>query len=115
MSDRIIVLNQGLIEQEGAPEDIYQKPATPFTAKFIGKSNWLGNQAMFRPEAASLKKTEGCRTYPAVVTGVQFLGENYQLFLDAGGKQWTMESPEKYQTGTNVSVYINEDKIVTFQ
>ena len=114
MSDRIIVLNKGTIEQEGAPEEIYQKPVTPFTAKFIGKSNWLDSSTMFRPETASLEKKEGCREYPAVVTGVQFLGENYQLYLDAEGKQWTMESSCKYNTGSNISVYIDESQIITF-
>ena len=56
MSDRIVVLNKGAIEQQGKPEEIYQSPSTPFTAKFIGKSNWLDQDTMFRPETASLEK-----------------------------------------------------------
>ena len=86
MSDRIVVLNKGAIEQQGKPEEIYQSPSTPFTAKFIGKSNWLDQDTMFRPETASLEKKDGYKEYRAVVDGVQFLGENYQLYLDAGGK-----------------------------
>lgn len=114
MSDRIVVLNKGAIEQQGKPEEIYQRPRTPFTAKFIGKSNWLDQNAMFRPETASLEKKDGYKEYRTVVDGVQFLGENYQLYLDAGGKQWIMESPCRYDIGSDVSVYINEDQIVTF-
>ncbi len=114
MSDRIVVLNKGAIEQQGKPEEIYQRPRTPFTAKFIGKSNWLDQNAMFRPETASLEKKDGYKVYRTVVDGVQFLGENYQLYLDAGGKQWIMESPCRYDIGSDVSVYINEDQIVTF-
>ena len=114
MSDRIVVLNKGAIEQQGKPEEIYQRPRTPFTAKFIGKSNWLDQNAMFRPETASLEKKDGYKVYRTVVDGVQFLGENYQRYLDAGGKQWIMESPCRYDIGSDVSVYINEDQIVTF-
>ncbi|HYC65531.1 MAG TPA: ABC transporter ATP-binding protein, partial [Reyranellaceae bacterium] len=39
VSDRIIVMNQGLIEQQGAPRDLYERPATPFLARFMGESN----------------------------------------------------------------------------
>jgi putative spermidine/putrescine transport system ATP-binding protein len=39
MSDRVIVVNQGRIEQSGTPREIYRRPATPFVARFIGESN----------------------------------------------------------------------------
>jgi len=39
VSDRIIVMNQGLIEQQGGPRDLYERPATPFLARFMGESN----------------------------------------------------------------------------
>jgi iron(III) transport system ATP-binding protein len=38
VSDRIIVMNAGRIEQEGAPRDLYERPATPFLARFMGES-----------------------------------------------------------------------------
>lgn len=114
MSDRIIVLNKGIVEQMGKPEEIYKTPKTMFTAKFIGKSNWLGEKEMFRPETASLEMKDGYKEYRTVVDGVQFLGENYQLYLDADGNQWIIESPCRYDIGSNVSVYINEENIVTF-
>jgi spermidine/putrescine ABC transporter ATP-binding subunit len=41
LSDRIVVLKNGSIEQIGTPEDIYHRPATPFVASFIGRSNFL--------------------------------------------------------------------------
>ena len=114
MSDRIVVLNKGTIEQEGEPEEIYQRPKTCFTAKFIGKSNWLSDNAMFRPETASLEKKEGYKEYETVLEGIQFLGENYQLYLNGSGRKWVIEAPCRYNVGSRVSVYINEDKIVTF-
>ena len=41
MSDRIAVINQGSIEQVGTPEELYEEPATPFVAGFVGESNTL--------------------------------------------------------------------------
>ncbi|VVE37723.1 putative 2-aminoethylphosphonate ABC transporter ATP-binding protein [Pandoraea anhela] len=41
MADRIVVMNQGVIEQVGTPGEIYQHPATPFVADFVGKTNIL--------------------------------------------------------------------------
>lgn len=45
MSDEVVVMHGGRILQTGAPEDVYGRPADPFVARFIGKSNWivLGN------------------------------------------------------------------------
>jgi iron(III) transport system ATP-binding protein len=41
MSDRIVVMNQGKVEQFGTPEEIYASPATPFVADFIGNANFV--------------------------------------------------------------------------
>ncbi len=41
MSDRIVVMNQGMVEQEGTPEDVYNAPASRFVASFLGQSNLL--------------------------------------------------------------------------
>ncbi|WP_412065863.1 ABC transporter ATP-binding protein [Rhizobium sp. SYY.PMSO] len=41
LSDRIVVMKNGLIEQVGSPADIYERPATPFVAEFVGSSNFL--------------------------------------------------------------------------
>lgn len=41
MSDRIAVMNEGIIEQIGSPEDIYERPKTKFVASFIGESNLI--------------------------------------------------------------------------
>ena len=45
MADRIVVMNHGVIEQVGTPHDIYERPATPFVADFVGKVNVLRAQA----------------------------------------------------------------------
>jgi putative spermidine/putrescine transport system ATP-binding protein len=41
MSDRIAVMNRGVVEQIGTPAEIYERPATPFVAQFVGESNWF--------------------------------------------------------------------------
>ncbi|TKB23041.1 MAG: ABC transporter ATP-binding protein, partial [Mesorhizobium sp.] len=41
MSDRIVVMNAGAMEQIGAPEEVYETPATAFVADFLGKANML--------------------------------------------------------------------------
>lgn len=45
MSDRIVVMNQGRIMQQGSPEDIYNSPATPFVSDFIGNANFIETSA----------------------------------------------------------------------
>jgi iron(III) transport system ATP-binding protein len=41
MSDRIVVMNKGRVEQVGTPDDIYRKPASPFVADFVGRMNFV--------------------------------------------------------------------------
>ncbi|MBF0379009.1 MAG: putative 2-aminoethylphosphonate ABC transporter ATP-binding protein [Desulfamplus sp.] len=43
MADRILVMDQGKLVQEGTPHEIYEHPATPFVASFIGSMNFIGN------------------------------------------------------------------------
>jgi putative spermidine/putrescine transport system ATP-binding protein len=53
MSDRIAIMNKGVIEQVGSPREIYERPASPFVAGFIGTSNVLsrdGHSVLVRPE-----------------------------------------------------------------
>lgn len=45
MSDRIVVMNHGKIEQQGTPKDIYRNPAYSFVADFVGKTNLISVQA----------------------------------------------------------------------
>jgi putative spermidine/putrescine transport system ATP-binding protein len=52
LSDRIVVMNQGKAEQIGPPHEAYERPATPFVANFLGKTN-LVNGASVRPERIS--------------------------------------------------------------
>jgi ABC-type Fe3+/spermidine/putrescine transport system ATPase subunit len=78
LSDQIVILNQGRIEQQGAPHDVYRKPATRFAADFLGAMNWIGDIGI-RPEFLRVSTNgEGRR---ARVTGSAFLGNLVQLHL----------------------------------
>lgn len=113
LSDEIFVLNQGRIEQYGSPQEIYDHPASKFVAGFIGKSNWIENNAMFRPEAASLEPVPGADVYETTVIEQQFLGNMYEVQLDMNGNHWVIYTPKK-QMEKNLAIYINKEKIRAF-
>ncbi len=112
MSDAIAVMSAGVIEQYGTPEEIYSTPKTDFTARFVGSSNWVDENHMFRPEKASLVPLEDALTFEAEVSSVQYLGSSYLLRLSYGGKNWTVLSPEKMSVGAKTTIYINKDDLV---
>ena len=80
MSDRIAVLSGGRVEQYDAPETVYHHPATEFVARFVGKSNWLSETEMFRPEVASSVLKEGALRYELPVQSVQYSAKAILVF-----------------------------------
>ncbi|MGL4240314.1 MAG: putative 2-aminoethylphosphonate ABC transporter ATP-binding protein [Beijerinckiaceae bacterium] len=102
MADRIVVMNEGAIEQVGTPADIYSRPRTAFVADFVGAMNFLDGTALddatlaigevrltapghgiaagapvrigFRPEDVRVLRRPGSNSYAATVTGTEFLG-----------------------------------------
>ncbi len=69
VSDRMIVLNEGEIEQEGSVRDIYERPATRFVAQFMGDLNVLSGTVVDRPTDAVTIQTDD-DTYTIPVEGV---------------------------------------------
>ncbi|MFH9978717.1 ABC transporter ATP-binding protein [Streptomyces sp. NPDC017179] len=105
MSDRIAVFHQGRIEQVGTPAEIYERPATPFVASFVGTSNLLEGESAqrilgvpgthsVRPEKIRVLKESADADEPgqATVTGtvaeVVYLGDSTRFLvdLDTGGR-----------------------------
>ncbi|MFE4919653.1 ABC transporter ATP-binding protein [Streptomyces sp. NPDC056661] len=105
MSDRIAVFNQGRVEQIGTPAQIYERPATPFVAGFVGTSNLLTDDAAeqvvgdrgtysIRPEKIRVLKESAVADEPehssatGTVTEVVYLGDatRFLVDLDAGGR-----------------------------
>ncbi|MFI9602136.1 ABC transporter ATP-binding protein [Streptomyces sp. NPDC052043] len=105
MSDRIAVFHQGRIEQVGTPAEIYERPATPFVASFVGTSNLVQGESArrilgvpgthsIRPEKIRVLKESAVADEPgqATVTGtvaeVVYLGDStrFHVDLDTGGR-----------------------------
>ena len=119
MSDTIVVMNQGYIQQIGTPEDIYNEPENAFVADFIGDSNIfdavmvqdklvqiLGAKfacvdtgfgtnkpvdAVIRPEDVELVAPEN-GTIQGVVTHLIFKGVHYEMEVTANGFEWLVHS-----------------------
>jgi len=89
LADRIVVVNEGRIEQVGTPDEVYRRPATPFVFGFLGEANWLsttidGRKARigFRPDdlEIALGPLDG-HSFAARVSRVQSLGGRVKLEL----------------------------------
>jgi putative spermidine/putrescine transport system ATP-binding protein len=103
MSDRIAVFSEGKIEQVGTPADVYERPASPFVAGFVGTSNLIsgevakritGSEQMFsvRPEkihlgASDAKTEKDMVTVNGVIRDVVYLGlfTRYLVEIEGGG------------------------------
>lgn len=115
MSDRIAVLNGGYVEQYAEPETIYHDPATEFVARFVGKSNWLSETEMFRPEAATQMPIENALHYELPIQSVQYLGSTYVITVPYQNVTWTLHSGQKAMLGEMLPVYIDPNQIISFQ
>jgi sulfate transport system ATP-binding protein len=128
LSDEIIVINDGRVEQKGAPEEIYNAPLTPFVADFIGSSNAIENaralkgfesigdysRAVVRPEYVVVGKNGGFgeRGFAAetgTVESVVFRGGHRELKIRVGGETLTVNRvPDggEFSEGDEVGVLI---------
>lgn len=111
MSDLIAVLSAGKIEQYDTPETIYAHPATPFSAKFIGTSNWIDDRTMFRPESASI----GTSGFEAEVQGSEFMGSFYRLLLSHEGRKWIIDANERHDVGETLMISVPQNSIITIK
>lgn len=113
MSDRIAVLNGGVVQQYATPEEIYHHPATAFVARFVGKSNWLDGTHLFRPEALTTEAVPGYTSFSLPVQSVQYLGDAYEVLLAyRDGVSWMLRCQEKVSPGETLTVYLDPDRII---
>ncbi len=78
MADKIVVMNHAEIMQIGTPEEIYQRPANPFVADFIGSINFFSKnneEQAIRPEHVTVVQNNGIKT---VVESMEFRGSVYR-------------------------------------
>ncbi|HTR84106.1 MAG TPA: ABC transporter ATP-binding protein [Reyranella sp.] len=80
LSDRIVVMNKGRVEQIGPPHEAYERPATPFVANFLGKTN-LMNGASVRPERVSFATSGLAGTVRTRI----FQGNHWLYQIDTAG------------------------------
>ncbi len=81
MADRVALMNKGVLEQVGTPEDIYLRPKTRFVAGFLGSVNWRGEYGV-RPEAVRVTSTppgNGARCQPGRINSSLFLGNCFHV------------------------------------
>ena len=138
MSDKVVVMNQGYIQQMGTPEQIYNEPENAFVADFIGDSNIVDGIMMedrnvmlfgvvwpcvdtgfgrnkpvdvvIRPEDIIISKP-GEGIMDGVVTSNIFIGVHYEMCIEAGGFEWVAQNTKSYPVGTRVSISVAPEDI----
>lgn len=138
MSDTVVVMNEGEIQQIGTPEDIYNEPKNKFTAQFIGESNIIDAimlddykvqfegfaykcldagfkknedvDVVIRPEDIVLS-TEDSKYITGVVEDITFKGVHYEIIVMVENKEYVVHSTNKQVIGTRVSMHFEADDI----
>jgi len=138
MSDTVVVMTEGRIQQIGTPTDIYNEPVNAFVADFIGESNivdgvmladfrvkFSGHEfecldkgfgikeavdVVVRPEDVDVVAPEK-GMLKGVVTSVTFKGVHYEIIVDIGGFKWMIQSTDYVAEGQRIGLYIEPDAI----
>ena len=138
MSDRVVVMDGGKIQQVGSPQDIYNEPQNAFVADFIGESNIVDGKMLrdyyvefsgqkfdcldkgfnenelvdvvVRPEDVDIVSPEK-GMLKGQVTSVAFLGVHYEIIVDIGGFKWMIQTTDEHFVGDNVGLFIEPDAI----
>ena len=119
MSDRILVLNHGALEQAGSPIDIYTHPATRFAAEFVGQSNFIDDQRMFRPEFAEIidlkanSSSNHSLIFSARVEQTEYIGGRWLIDVSVGDKHWRLAHSAPQTIGSQIHIAVNPAGIVT--
>ncbi|MBQ7010356.1 MAG: ABC transporter ATP-binding protein [Clostridia bacterium] len=138
MSDRVVVMDGGKIQQVGTPQDIYNEPQNAFVADFIGESNIVDGKMLkdycvefsgqvfecldkgfevneqvdvvVRPEDVDIVPVDK-GMLRGVVTSVSFLGVHYEIIVDIGGFKWMIQTTDEHFVDDNVGLFIEPDAI----
>lgn len=113
MSDKIAVFSNGVIQQYDTPENVYASPKTKFVAKFVGSSNWIDDDRMFRPEKSSVDSSDAAERFDSEVISIEFLGNVYELHLKYGNHKWRFLTNKRMSVGSHLPVYINSADIIS--
>lgn len=108
LADRVIVINEGHIEQIGTPEELYKEPKNNFISSFIGENNIIDESLIIRPEEISIKLDSSGE---GKVVDVTYLGATVEYLVETPDgnilKVLTMSTAERFNIGDKVLVQIN--------
>ncbi len=138
MSDTIVVMSEGKIQQIGTPQDIYNEPVNAFVADFIGESNIVdgvmladykvkfGGQVfdcldtgfapnepvdvVIRPEDVDIVKPAP-GVLQGTVTSVTFMGVHNEAIVDIDGFKWMIQTTDPVEEGAHIGIYLEPDAI----
>ncbi|KKY02468.1 spermidine/putrescine ABC transporter ATP-binding protein [Paraclostridium benzoelyticum] len=138
MSDKIIVMNKGKIQQMGTPQDIYNEPENSFVARFIGESNIFDGimiedylvefcgkkfkcvdkdfekneniEVVIRPEDVKMVEPEK-GMLKGKVTSVLFKGVHYEIEVNENGRMWILHNTQSAQVGSELGLDIYPEDI----
>ncbi|MBQ4101790.1 MAG: ABC transporter ATP-binding protein [Oscillospiraceae bacterium] len=138
MSDRVVVMNDGVIQQIGTPQDIYNEPVNAFVADFIGESNIVDGimyedydvefagaefvcvdkgfqreeqvKVVIRPEDIEVVPVDDGKI-SGVVENVIFKGVHYEMQVNACGQTWIIHSTRQKPVGSVIGMNIAPDNI----
>ena len=138
MSDTIVVMDKGSIQQIGTPEDIYNEPKNAFVADFIGESNIIDGimlqddlvqmysktfpcldggfapnepvDVVIRPEDIDIVPVEQGQL-TGTVTSVTFKGMQYDIIVDFKGFKWLIQTTDHSPVGSRIGIKIDPDGI----
>ncbi len=138
MSDTIVVMSDGRIQQIGSPTDIYNEPKNAFVADFIGESNIVDGvmredfkvtfsghtfecvdkgfeknepvDVVVRPEDVDIVPLEK-GMLQGLITSVTFMGVHYEIIVDINGFKWMIQTTDYAAEGEKVGIYIEPDAI----
>ena len=108
LADRVIVINEGHIEQVGTPEELYKEPKNSFISSFIGENNIIDESLVIRTEEISIKLDNSGE---GKVVDVTYLGATVEYLVETPDgntlKVLTMSTAERFNIGDKVLVQIN--------
>lgn len=138
MSDTVVVMNEGKIQQIGSPIDIYNEPKNAFVADFIGESNILDGvmlddfkakfsgavfqcldkgfavneevDIVIRPEDVDVVPVEK-GMISGVITSNTFKGVHFEMIVDIQNFKWMIQTTDYYPVGTEIGIEIEPDAI----
>ena len=138
MSDTIVVMSEGVIQQIGTPVDIYNEPENAFVADFIGESNIIDGvmledgkarfsgqtftcldkgfapkepvDIVIRPEDVDIVPVEK-GMLEGIVTSVTFMGVHYEIIVDVKGFKWMIQTTDFVDVDEHIGIYLEPDAI----